>query len=73
MLNTIICFLSVCYGIQQFSSFRKQNEKHDALVILILCGMIAIYCNPFYSASLPTVESFYTFVYKPVSHYLLGH
>ncbi|CAM4422690.1 hypothetical protein FHS16_003772 [Paenibacillus endophyticus] len=71
MLNTIICLLSICYGIQQFSSFRKQNEKRDAIVILLFCGMIAIYCNPFYSASLPTVESFYTFVYKPISNNLI--
>lgn len=71
MLNTIICLLSIGYGIQQFLSFRKQQEKSDAIVILILCGIIAIYCNPFYSASLPTVETFYTFVYKPISNYLI--
>lgn len=71
MLNTIICLLSICYGIQQFSSFRKQNEKLDAIAILILCGLIAIYCNPFYSDLLPTVETFYTFIYEPISNYLI--
>jgi hypothetical protein len=72
MLNVIVGLISICYGIQNFFRFWKQQEKSDAIVLLMLYGIITCYCFPIISRYLPTVESLYTIIYKPVSNWALG-
>ncbi|OAS15084.1 hypothetical protein A8708_22400 [Paenibacillus oryzisoli] len=71
MLNSIIFLLSACYGIQQFLHLRKKKNNLDAIVMLLLTAVIMGYCMPFGDYTLPTVESFYTKLYKSVSDYML--
>lgn len=71
MLNSIICVLTIGYGIKQFLLLRKQNN-HDAIAMLLLSAVIVGYCIPIGDYTLPTVESLYTKLYQSVSDYLLG-
>ena len=71
MMNSIICVLSLCYGIKQFLDLRKQKKNLDAIAMLLISAVIIGYCNPIGNYSLPTVESLYTTIYKPVSAYML--
>ncbi|NQX59847.1 hypothetical protein [Paenibacillus qinlingensis] len=72
MLNSIICVLSIGYGIKQFLYLRKQTNNHDAIAMLLLSAVIVGYCIPIGHYTLPTVESLYTKLFKSVSDYMLG-
>ncbi|CAN7439403.1 hypothetical protein [Paenibacillus sp. LjRoot56] len=71
MLNSIICVLTIGYGIKQFLNSRNQTNNHDAIAMLLLSAVIVGYCIPIGHYTLPTVESLYTKLYKPVSDYML--
>lgn len=72
MLVYAVGFISICYGIKEFTRLWRKSAKFNALVMLLLCVVTAGYCLPVISNALPTVESLYSFVFYPVSHYFLN-
>lgn len=65
-----VCLFSLCYGVLRFIELWKKQAKSDAIVLLLLYGVVAGYLTSF-SSGWPTVESLNRVMYRPVSHYMM--
>ncbi|WP_219835026.1 hypothetical protein [Paenibacillus sp. R14(2021)] len=71
MLNNTVCLAALAYGIATCVWLQRRRRFRDGIVMLLLCGVIALYCAPVIGKALPTAASVYTYIYHPVSSYML--
>jgi len=65
-----VCLFSLCYGVFRFIELWKKQVKSDAIILLLLYGVVAGYLTSF-SSGWPTVETMNRVMYRSVSHYML--
>jgi hypothetical protein len=70
MLNSVFMIGSLCYGIVVSFHLLKKSTISDAILMLVLCCMIAGYFTPQIGEKWPTVESLYNKLYTPISEYV---
>lgn len=69
MVYGMFMVASLCYGIVLFFHLIKKSYTSDAILILVLCCLIAGYFTPHIGAEWPTVESVYYTLYSPISDF----